>query len=858
MRIDPLLTRNPVTGAVRHVTDDLLAEVCLAPKSADLDFAAVLGPGAPWSASLSAAPDETARAVAAGLEAVARATRSLDPEELRPEALPDSRARTHLAALRDLWRDVGPLPGSLGIWAHVLRDDTALEALPLLGAPCAFSAPAEAALAEALHSRFGTIPHEALPSRAPEGSALRQVQDGLGVASEPMARDDTIACFGLRDPREEAEFAAALACAMLEDGRAAAPGEIGLLVPDDPAWMLALPDAFERVGLPLSGAPGASRRDVAGEVLSLLLVILSGPAPRTALASLYVCAAMPWPVETGRQMAREVIDRGYSRTARALDGPARDVLDALRPCESAAQLWGRLGAVARALPDLPLHPRIAVLKAAMGDDLDWPLLHRLARPQAPSAEPAERFVEGVSLFPEAALPWRPVRQMIVLGMAGRHWPRLPGADPFFTEAEIGAIRETGLLLAARQQKLARGLAFLRRQLGMAREGLTLLVPARNLKGERLMPSTGLALIAHLLGAEDPADLATDLRGMDPGDWPVAAERILPLPGGGAPDLPDSGRLHIQRGLATPERPGVDLLRLRETEDGPLPHSPSRLETLLVSPLGWLLDELGAKDRTWGPETLDIMTMGTILHQVLEDSFPEGQPVTEDAALADALPARLDAALERHAAWLQDPAWAAERRSLLNEAQGVCLSWAAFLRRTGAVILHNEIGLRGQHGGLLLHGKADCLLRLPDGRILVVDHKRSGAGGRRDRMAKGWDLQVALYRSMLESPAGETPLAPLMQDGAEVVTAYHTMLDGAVLSDVPGLDGVECTSPDASGEAMAHLAQLLAEVGAGTVRLNAAGDAVAMKKTRGITAYALDNPLVAAFATPAPDDEEAAE
>ena len=31
MRIDPLLTTSPVTGAVRHLADDLLKEVYLAP-----------------------------------------------------------------------------------------------------------------------------------------------------------------------------------------------------------------------------------------------------------------------------------------------------------------------------------------------------------------------------------------------------------------------------------------------------------------------------------------------------------------------------------------------------------------------------------------------------------------------------------------------------------------------------------------------------------------------------------------------------------------------------------------------------------------------------------------------------------
>ena len=57
MRIDPLLTANPITGAVRYVTDDLLRETYLAPKSRDLDLLATLeGRNTPWSASFEAAP----------------------------------------------------------------------------------------------------------------------------------------------------------------------------------------------------------------------------------------------------------------------------------------------------------------------------------------------------------------------------------------------------------------------------------------------------------------------------------------------------------------------------------------------------------------------------------------------------------------------------------------------------------------------------------------------------------------------------------------------------------------------------------------------------------------------------------
>lgn len=863
MRIEPLMTRSPATGAVRHVTDDLLAEVYLAPLQSQPNLIDHLGPGAPWYDSFDAAPEETARAVEAGLSAVAHAVPHLDPADITPETLPEGRARTHLSALRDLWCDLGTLPGSMDIWRRVLQSSAAdaLEPLPLIGADCSFATPAETALAEALRAHHGQMDGPQSHAKATEGSALRHLQDRFGRGLASVEPDASIDCYGLRDPQEEAEFAAAQAQSMLDEGRVDHPGEIGLLVPDSAAYMAAVREAFDQAGLPLSGLPAQeASRDESGELLSLLLEVLGGPSPRTALASLYITRGMPWPPETGRRMAREVIDRGWSRTASDITGPARELLDALRPCDTLAQLFGRLGAIARAAPQTDLHPRIAPLKAASDDVLDWPLLHRLAAPCPVAAEGHDRFVEGVSLFTEAALPWRPVRQLIVLGMAGRHWPRLPGSGPFFTEGEIAMIRDTGLMLQGRQQKLARGLELFRRQLSVATEGLTLLVPALDLRGDRLTSSTGLALIAHLLGAEEPAHLAVDLRSVPPADWPVASKAADPVPKGGAPDLPEDGMIYVQRSVGTPDKPGVDLLRLRETTDGPMPHSPSRLETLLVSPFGWLLDELGAKDLTWAPETLDVMTLGTLMHKVLEDTFTKGAAAPDATELDAKVPGHLDAAIRRHAPWLTDAAWTTERRSLLREARDICTAWAGFLRETGAEVLHNEIGLKGEHGGLLLRGTADCLLKLPDGRILVIDHKRSSAGGRRDRMAKGWDLQLALYRAMLERPMEETALTRLVAEGAQIVTAYHMLRDGTVLSDAQGGDvpRIETASEDASVNAMDHLAQMLAEVGAGTIRLNRVDESEAFRKERGITAYALDNLLVAAFSLPETAAEEDAQ
>ncbi len=855
MRIEPLLTASPLTGAIRPVTTGLLRDAYLAPAVQTVDLRPVLAARpAPWSESLSAAPDATVRMVEAALTAVMRATTRLDPGELAPERLPESRARHHLTALRDLWRAADPLPESLATIRHVLGAGAqdCLEPLPLLDAgEDGFADPVEAALARTLVRHHGLAPEglrsawaEPQPPGCPHG-ALAHVQRQLGQAAPPAAPDDSLRLFGLRDPREEAEFAAALAQALVQDGRVADARDIGLLVPADPAYARALAEAFDHVGLPLSDRPAAARRDLAGELLSVLLAVLEGPAPRVALATLHASPLMPWPATTGRAMAREIIDRGWSRTAAGLGGAERALLDAFRPVTTPDQLVARLHSVAAALPDVPLAPRIAAIRAGLGAVIDWPAMHRLAAVPAPAAEAAERGIEGVTVLDADALPWRPVRHLIVLGLAGANWPRPAGANPFFTEAEVALIRrETGLGLAGRQDHLARGLDLFRRQLGAAGESATCLVPARGLDGKALPPSTGLALICQLLGETKPERLIRDPRAEDAGHWPVRAAAIAPLPAGGGPILPEQGQLHLD----------TDLLRLRE-RGAPVPQSPSRLETLLTSPLAWTLGELDARDRTWAPEALDVLVLGTLIGRVLEVLFPREAPVPDDEALAAAVPAALAEATARIAPWLSGPQWEVERAGLRREALATAMAWARFLRTSGARVLGNELELAGDHGGLLIAGRADTLLQLPDGGLLLIDHKRAGAKKRRERMVRGWDLQVALYRAMLERPLTETDLTRLAA-GRVPVTGYHTTLDSTVLVDGAGIPGTEAAAEAISETAMAQLARRVAEVGAGVVSLNRAGDAGRYERDCGITAYELkQNGLLAALLMPEPAEAE---
>lgn len=863
MRLNPLTTYSPLTGATRPVTGGLLRDTYLAPRTGSWPFSEALhGRSSPWSESLRVDPEATSRSVEAALTMVIRSTSNLSPSSVRADRLPDSRARQHLSALHDLWKDMdGALPEDLAVYRHVMaaKADDALEPLPLLdGYECLHTDVAERALTQALITHHGVASAEARAewrdrhpqSHAVAAGALGHVQAHLYGAVEAAAKDDTLSVIGLRDPNEEAEFAAACIQRMLDDGTISSPADAGVLAPDDAAYHLALGQAFDRCGLRLTDVTREPAvLDQVGTLLSALLAVLKGPAPRTALATIHASPLMPWSPELGRQMAREIIERGHSRAARAVEGQGRVIIDALGPVGTDAQLFARLFAVAGALRSSEtMQMRIGELRAAIapGNEIDWPSLTRLAQPRSHAVTPSERFVDGVTILAETQLPWRAVRQLLVLGMAGRQWPRPIAANPMFTDSEVALIgSSTGLELFGRDKQLSRGLELFRRQLCAATERATFLVPACNLKGEALPFSTGLALVSRLVGVNNPEKLVEDLRSRPEAEWPITRTTRRLLPNGGAPDLPDRGEMRL----------GTDLLRLRDEGDRLAPQSPSRLDVLIVSPFAWLLEELDAKDRTWAPETLDVLTLGTLVHGVLERVFGEDNPVPDpDKALAQAS-AALDDTIAHNASWLASSAWEIERASLLREAQECVQRWARFLRDVGATVLSNEISLAGEYHGLRIAGRADTVLSLPDGRLMVVDHKRESSEKRRKRMALGWDLQVALYRAMLEQPETETELSPAADDGRLPVTAYHLTRDGVVLVDETGagIPRTDCASTDASGAALANLTELVQKARAGHVTLNCAGDEKRFEKERGLRAYALrDNELVRAFLIPEPE------
>lgn len=838
----PFFVSDPRSGLHYRLTDTGLAELSLAPIASDWSPGRQImaNPDPVWADSLANAPVETIAAVTAALEDLVRATSDLQAPDIA--ALPDGRARRHLAALVVLWQRMGEaLPDGLSPVRHVLNlpHGRFLDPLPVVEGSLDPLAPAAIqALFARLRAEFGVVPVQPQPRMAQPGTALHALQGSVAAASIAAgAQDDSLAFFGLRDPASCADFAAARARTMIEAGVPAR--DIAVMTGDDARQ---LSRAFAAQGVPVSGLPEhLPARDIIGETALQLALTKRTPTPAMVLASLALSPLMPWAAQTGRDLAESLMGGDFRGEMLAATSAHKVLWDDIRASAgSLAQLRFLIDRVCDGIAQgdevrarLPIPP-------GEGSP-DWESILRGIQIAPTNRTDPVHNLEGVSLWSAQETPWRPCRHLIVTDFTDGLYPTRPRANPLFLDSEIAAIRSaTGLQLCGRAQRLDHGISLLDQQLQAVSDSVTFLVPRRDLAGARLSPSVGLSLVARAVaGNGDATGLITDLDRLAPADWPLGHHVPSPLPA--LSPLPKALNF-----------PGVDLLALRRADDGAAkPQSPSRLETLLVSPLAWLLDEIGAVDMDWSAEDLDVMAKGSIAHDVFEHVFPAQEETPDPDGLAAAVAAAYDRALTRHAAFLRSPSWDMERKGLERDILQAALRWRDHLLALDAKIIGNELWLAGEAHGIRLHGKADVILQLPDGTLLVVDHKKSGTAGRRKRMEAGWDLQAGLYRDMIARPIRREGdgIEPLLNRPTGI--AYHLMNDGGLLAS--GLAVPEGSAARDMGDAVnvgaaAKLVERLAEVGSGRVVLNTSEDESYFTREAGFKPYALTDgsALVTAF------------
>lgn len=885
--LDPIITSHPVTGAQRRVSTDLLREVYLAPDIPPADISPLIAKtDSPWSESYKNAPRETLSAVSGALRNLMLATHQIDPAEIDISKLElGSRLRHHVEALLGLWVAMGDaIPLDLQVMRHVIRSNgsDALEALPIIDtSELRFSTQAETEFRAALIRHHGMADADAqrlwqerqssVYQEAKEATCLGHAQRGLlGKVAATLPPDGSLSFWGVRDLAEEAELAAAISQQLIDQG--SAPEDIAILLPEDPGYQQHIGSAFQATGIALSGLPiSAPRRDIATETLLHFALALNTPAPAMVLASLYVSPLMPWPVETGAALAHEVMKGRFQPSlTKSFDGKAKRLFRALRDdrARNASNVSAQLDLLAQCLSDedgyrddvKSLRAQLPNLKSLLAtmDQTNWERLLEELNPAAPISSPPERFVEGVSVFSEVSLPWRPAKHLLVLGTVGGRYPRASSASPLFLDSELEELEQlTGIKIPGRADHLAVGLELFRRQFSVASESCTFFYPMRGLDGSRQSTSTALSLIARTVrdmnkpggkAVEEPKELIKDIRSTPREEWPCSARTIPSIERVLMEQIPESGQVKL----------GRDLFMSRLDSDGnPRRQSPSRLEKLMVSPLAWTLAEFGAEEVVWAPETYDHILSGTLAHEVLEYLFPKDSPLPDDLEINAKVGGFLDQAVRKYAPFLNGPLWKVERQGLERDIIRAAKKWSAALSTIGAKVIDNEMDLMGEAHGLNLFGRADCLLSLPDGRLLIIDHKKSSSNNRRERMQVGWDLQLGLYRAMLLKPAlKESILNGLLKSKPEIGVAYHLINDSGILVNGMQLagEGFEIIDTDISAQAIEKLLERIAEVSTGVVSLNFADDVTFFEKTAKTTPYALqDSALVAAFLIP-PENE----
>ena len=837
-----------------------------------------------WSESLKADPDGSVAILSRELRRLLAAVgpgRDLAP--VGKSRLSD-RGKRHLADLSRLHETMGRiLPDELATIQSLLAAD-ATDAHRIVKVYRKIGFPSLSPWQEALLGKLATDATEAgdpeletilagslIPGPAGKTkSALRHLQENLfRPGPSKVALDDSVTCLGVRDFLEAAEIAAGMIQKALAGDSKLKTSEIGLLLPGDESCEDAVREVFSRAGLPVSGLEGIPRfRNLGGEAVFLFLVTRRRPAPAMALAALYSSPLMPWDAAVGNRLAMRIMDGKFRPEASAeMSAGERRMMDLLREEHDAprslAEALKTFGSLLTRSGTMARHAEAAraaleslgeAIRRIKEKDIPWEELASLV-PQdlVPSGAGLELTREGVALFLEGEEPWRPVRNLFVLGFSGGRYPAGPDRSPVFDSPDMASLKsDHGYALETPEEGMARRRSLFLRQLGGISERVVFLAPLRDAMGEDLAPSGTTTFMSRLFKEiQAPEDLLLIL------ERESHRSRVKGLMEASPANPVLSEILEVQ----DPELK-IDLLVDRSGKPRPL--SASSLDTLMVSPLAWFLQREDIVPLRWAPEELDPMTKGTLAHKVFENLFRAGTPLPTAVKIKSAAGKLLNEAMLHLAPFLTGTEWYVERRNLLNDVETAALRWRELLDRSGATILGVETSLTGEFEGVPIRGRADLLFSLPSGRIFVVDYKKSTSRSRRTCMEEGYDLQTSLYRQMLRfgkvADGGGEALTRALKEAREIGVLYYMMDDQRALTDTSGwisrsISGVEELGSEISVNGEVLVRERIRALRSGKIPLNREDDAETFEKV-GVKTYALeDSPLIMRFAHPAPVEED---
>jgi hypothetical protein len=697
-------------------------------------------------------------------------------------------------------------------------------------------------------------------------TALHHLQSNLFLPTQhKVAIDSTLQWLAVRDYLQEIEVVAGMIQKALADDPTLTFKDMALLLPRDDRYLSAVNMVFSHAGIPLFGlGVNATERDIGGEAVLNLLLSLHKPAPVIALASLFISPLMPWNSVEGNRLAQEVMKSRFKLAPEKREDAVGKMLGIICDGVSSVQaLQVQLQRFATLLNRNELFETHRKRAQALCNDLaaflegwtgeiPWSKLHKriVLQPQSVASSP-DLFREAVAVFHEGEEPWRRIQRLFVIGCSEGHYPSDSPRSKVFTDAELSSFSNaTGLELDTSTDLSGRQRQLFRRQVCSATDEITFLVSRRDPFGKSLAHSTSLTFAAALFSnIDDDEKLALELDREEDRN----KARGLSLT---AEELPKV----VEKSKFSELNFGCNLLELGKRADGTLkPESPSRLEKLMVSPLAWLFERLGVEPREWQPETLDIMSKGTLAHHVFEHLFKPGSPLPSAGFIEQEVPLLLEVGIHTISPFLNRDEWKVEREHLKKDILKAALRWGEILKAIGAEVVATEIALEGILGDVPIHGNADLLLELPENKLLVVDYKKSSSKGRLTRMKQGYDHQAELYRTMIKTGGLEYPdkaqegLAEKItyyKNAGEIGTLYYLMNDQTALTDTTGWVSKstgEEVDADTSVFAMKLINDRFRELKSGKVNLKLMESEKVLKDKRGLGTYALDSsPLVRMF------------
>jgi hypothetical protein len=691
-------------------------------------------------------------------------------------------------------------------------------------------------------------------------STLGHLQQNLFHKANKVALDESMQWLRVRDYLQEVETTAGMIQSMCDRDESLSYADFALVVPHADEYIHAVKTVFEQAAIPVSGLPKVTYyRDHGVEAVLNYLICQQKPAPVMAMAAFLISPLMPWAKETGIELSDELMGGKYDielapgvapaeRQALSLIQENNETVPALN---KSLLLFKKIITAHANTPKFHVDRAVDSIDSVLAvlsheSNINWAKLKQLVQPEQLREELAgETMQEGVAVSLDSREPWAKCKHLIVLGFNKRRYPTQAGTSAIFSEDDVANLALCGSTLVSRKKQNELHRDRFIRQVRCARESCTFFLSHLNADASSNHPSESLVYMHNLL--DGPAEAEDLILNLD-SETDRRLARDLKIRTGKQKSFSWSPCLDDVNF-------NTDLLAL--SEDNQLRRlSPSRLGDLMVSPLAWFLSWIGIELKEWSPEEPGPIILGSLAHGVYENLFKPGKPIPAAAAIKATVPDLLEQELKRIAPFMLAQKWAIERHKLADDITRSAVDWGHALERLGATIVDNEIWLKGEYSGIPIHGQADCILKLPNAQLAVVDYKKAGIANREKPMSKGYDCQVSLYREMLSNGLPE-PHQSLDVHHVEVL--YYMMNSQKIVAenflpgseDIPGWVTIE---NDVSVNAMALIKQRVDQIRRGEIILNNASDERFYDREAGLKPYALDrSPLVRLFMKPDEED-----